>query len=89
MRSSSPRVAFQAWPCEWSVPEKTRMYVSRPTNGSAAVLNTRTRSGPLGSGADLDLGRRTCGSRGRPVPRRRGRGSSGRTRRAGRAARCP
>ena len=60
MRSSSPRVAFQAWSCEWSVPESTRMYVRRPTNGSAAVLKARTRSGPLGSGGtatgSLDLG---------------------------------
>ena len=24
IRSSSPRVAFQTWACEWSVPERTR-----------------------------------------------------------------
>ena len=29
---------------------RTRRYVSRPTNGSAAVLKTRTSSGPFGSG---------------------------------------
>ena len=49
IRSSSPRVAFQTWACEWSVPDSTRRYVSRPTNGSAVVLNTRTRSGPSSS----------------------------------------
>ena len=39
IRSSSSRFAFQAWAWPWSVPERTRRYVSRPTNGSAAVLN--------------------------------------------------
>jgi hypothetical protein len=59
-----------------------------PTNGSAVVLNTRTRSGPVSSAAtstvapDLSVGldRR---------PRRRGGEVARRTRRAGRAGRSP
>ena len=49
MRSSALRVVFQTWACEWSVPDSTRRYVRRPTNGSAVVLNTRTTSGPFSS----------------------------------------
>ncbi len=51
IRSSSSRLPFQTWACERSVPDSTRRYVSRPTNGSAVVLNTRTSSGPLSSAA--------------------------------------
>ena len=51
IRSSALRVVFQTCACEWSVPDRTRRYVSRPTNGSAVVLNTRTSSGPLSSAA--------------------------------------
>ena len=50
IRSSSSRPAFQEWAWLRSVPLSTRRYVSRPTNGSAAVLKTRATSGPAGSG---------------------------------------
>ncbi len=49
IRSSSPFSAFHVWAWLRSVPERTRRYVSRPTNGSAVVLKTRTSSGPFGS----------------------------------------
>ena len=72
IRSSAPWVAFQMWACEWSVPDRTRRYVSRPTNGSAVVLKTRTRSGPSSSAATSTvvaglvrgLDRRLVGGRG-------------------------
>ena len=49
IRSSWSRVVFQTCAWERSVPDRTRRYVSRPTNGSAVVLKTRTSSGPFSS----------------------------------------
>ena len=72
IRSSSPRVAFQTWACEWSVPDRTRRYVSRPTNGSAVVLNTRTRSGPSSSAGTSTVGAALVGRRGRRLVGRGG-----------------
>ena len=58
---ADPLVLVARWcsrrgPASGACPESTRRYVSRPTNGSAVVLNTRTSSGTAVVGRDLDLG---------------------------------
>ena len=59
MRSSSPWWRLQT-SLGLSVPDRTRRYVSLPTNGSAEVLNTRTRSGPSVGRRDRDVLARPC-----------------------------
>ena len=50
IRSSSPCVEFQAWACEWSVPDSTRRYVSRPDERVGGGLEDADEERPVGSG---------------------------------------